>query len=434
MRDNSVIEIDLGAIDHNVRLLRRIVCTTGAECLICPIIKADAYGLGATRIAKTLLASGAEMLAVHTPAQATELINAAVSAAILVLMPVRQIERTDELYRGLICGRLHLAVHDPAHLDELIAIAERYGAAIPVHLEVDTGMTRGGCPYEDAAVVIRRISSHPRLKLAGLFTHFADAEHDVEFTDRQLAMFDRLIEENEQHISKQCVIHAASTFATLRAQRYHKMMVRIGLAWAGYGMDEIDGGEVIADGQHLRPCVRWISRLTHIRTVPAGTRVGYGQKWTCRRASAIGVVPVGYADGFPVNAGWRDGSERGAMVGVVLQGPKERLVLYAPVVGAVSMDQMTIDLTDALEGPGGAAVSVGMPVELISPQAQAPNHLPRLAELGGTFSHEMMCRLNPRLRRTYHMSGGGTAHAVAGLVASAASSPPEGCSAGGFGG
>jgi alanine racemase len=413
MRENSVIEINLTAVAHNVRLLRRII---GPACALCPIVKADAYGLGATRIAKTLLSSGADMLAVYTPGQAAELIHGAVTAPVLVLMPVREVERVDELYRGFICGRLHLTVHDAAHLDHLIALAERFGAAVPVHLEVDTGMTRGGCSLEDAPVLIRRIAAHRRLNLAGLFTHFACAESDAELTDLQLEQFNRLIEENAEHIPHTCIIHAASSFATLRAQRYHKSMVRIGLAWAGYGMDELvsgeSGGEVIADGQHLQPCLRWRSRIVQLRTVPAGTRVGYGQAWTARRTSLIGVVPVGYADGFPYGAGMRDDAgTRGkqaasaVQVGVELRTAAGALVRHVPVVGAVNMDQITIDLTDLTQGDGASSIGIETPVELVSPDPDAPNHLPRLAEAAGSFTHEMMCRLNPRLKRVYHLGG-----------------------------
>src|SRR5688572_10547247 len=190
MRDVSVIEVNLADLDHNMRILRQIV---GPECGICPIVKADAYGLGAARVAKRLSYDGADLLAVYTPDQAAELFRAAIGTRVLVLMPLRDIQRVDELYRGLISDRLQLTVHDLEHVNDLIAITERYGVTISVHLEVDTGMSRGGCGLPDAPMVLRKIVSCRRLQLAGIFTHFASAEADPEFTARQLADFDRFI-------------------------------------------------------------------------------------------------------------------------------------------------------------------------------------------------------------------------------------------------
>ncbi|HRP63036.1 MAG TPA: alanine racemase [Phycisphaerales bacterium] len=400
MRETSVIEINLAAVSQNVQLLKRII---GSNCLLCPIVKADAYGLGAVRVAKTLLSSGADMLAVYTAAQAAELMRGAISGSILVLSPVREVERVDDLYRGLICGRLHLTVHDEGHLNDLIILAERYGAPIPVHLEVDTGMTRGGCAIEDAPRLLRRIALHPRLNLAGLFTHFANAESDVEFTDRQLALFDDLIDRCKADIPTSCLIHAASTFATLRSNRFHKSMVRVGLAWAGYGMEEIDGGEVIAEGQHLQPCVTWRSHIVQLRSIHAGTHVGYGSRWTALRDSVIALVPVGYADGYPVRAGRVDEGGKTSSVAVLARSSSGGTAVprFAPVVGAVNMDQITVDVTDVV---ADCAVAVGTEVELITPDSSAPNHLPRLADCGGTFAHDMLCRLNPRLKRHYTMN------------------------------
>lgn len=392
MHDTNIIEVNLSAVSHNIRLLRQIV---GPECVLCPIVKADAYGLGATRVAKTMLGAGAHMLAVYTPNQATELVNAAISAPILVLMPVRNVDRTDELYRGLICGKLHLTVHDTDHLQSLIAISERFGAGIPVHLEVDTGMARGGCSLEEAPALLERIARHPRLELAGLFTHFAHAEEDVELTERQLATFDSLVADNAEFIPKTCAIHAANTFATLRAQRYHKSMVRIGLAWAGYGMESLNGGEIIADGQHLQPAVTWRSHIVQLRRIPAGATVGYSSRWRADRPTTLAAIPVGYADGYPALAGHTSANKSGASVGVRCG----ESLHFVPVVGAVNMDQIMIDVTDLCDDT--SAIQIGTEVELISADASAPNHLPRIAELAGTFSHEMMCRLNPRVKRHY---------------------------------
>lgn len=403
MSDSSVIEIDLPAIGRNMRLLREVV---GSDCRLCPMVKADGYGLGAVRISRTLVAAGADMLAVYTPGQATELFQAALGVPILVLMPVREVSRVDELYRGFICGKLHLTVHDEDQLRQLIHLAERFGAAIPLHLEVDTGMSRGGCSVSDAPKLLQRIATHPRLKLAGLFTHFASAEADTSFTDEQHTAFEELIASNEQHIPDDCLIHAANTFTTFRHERFHHSMVRVGLAWAGYCTEEMAGPELLAKGEELEPTITWASSIVQIKSIPAKTPVGYGSKWRAKRDSVIGLIPVGYADGYPVTAGTpkrRPGQHTtGASVGVLAEGMNTSAVQYAPVIGAVNMDQITVDLTDIVDALGDAReLKVGTRIELISSDPDAPNHLPRLARSCGTFAHEMICRLNPRLRRVY---------------------------------
>jgi len=401
MRDVSVIEINLSDLDHNMRTLRSMV---GPECGICPIVKADGYGLGAARIAKRLVFGGADLLAVYTPEQAAELFRAAIGCKVLILMPVREIARVDELYRGLISDRLQLTVHDNAHVSDLISITERYGVVINVHLEIDTGMSRGGCAVEDAPALLQRIATAKRLHLAGVFSHFVGAENDLDFTQRQLKTFERIIDENRSLLNPDTRIHIANSFGLLRGKAFHQTMVRIGLAWAGYGIEWMNAGEAVPQADKLRPIVTWKSRVVQVKTIEAGTPVGYGSAWTSKRRSMIGLVPVGYADGYPIALGNKDLNPKGTSVGVVLDGddvPASNS--FVPVVGAVNMDQITIDLTDvaAAAERDGRPVGVGTLVELISPDVDAPNHLPTLARMAGTIPHEMLCRLNPRLKRVY---------------------------------
>jgi alanine racemase len=399
MRDPSVIEVDLTAVTRNMRVLRRIV---GSSCGICPVVKADAYGLGAGRIAKVLVHAGAEMLAVYTAGQAAELLRAAVGCPVLVLMPIREIGRADELYRSLVCGRLHLSVHDAGHLAELIRLSERYGTRIPLHVEIDTGMSRGGCSLHEAPTILRRIVADPRLELAGLYTHFASAETDDDATRRQDDRFEQLLRDCADLIPASCIIHAANTGATIRDRRYHRRMVRVGQAWAGYGPDSIVGGHLIDDAQHLQPAVTWSSEIVHLKWVDAGTPVGYGSTWVAPRRTLIGLVPVGYADGYPLSLSAGTMRARSASVAVWIDTTHGVERRFAPVVGRINMDQVTIDVTDVAAEHAGQPLSVGAVVELITPDRGAPNHLTRLAEAAGTNPYELLCRLSARIRRVYH--------------------------------
>jgi alanine racemase len=419
MHEPSCVEVNLSALDHNMAAIRRLV---GPECKLCPIVKADAYGLGASRVARRLATAGADLVAVYSLPQAAELglgvgsssehSPAPLGVPVLVLMPVADIRRGDETSRMLMSGRLHLTIHDLAQCEALGAIAERFATVIPVHLEVDTGLSRGGARPEEAARLLDRIAKDPRFVLKGVFTHFASSRTDREATDAQLAIFDNLLTANAHALAEDTDVHVASTYALFRHRRYHRSMVRFGLAWAGFGLEELDGGEMELGDDLLRPCLRWRSRIVQVKRIPAGTAVGYGSRWVAKRPSTIGLIPVGYADGFPVYRPDLTGPEssnaqpqRIAVLREVARGARTEIVReFAPVIGAVNMDQITVDLTDLdllTQRDGG----VGLSVELVSPDPTAPNHLPRLAARSGMIPHEMLCRVHPKIPRIYSVDG-----------------------------
>jgi len=394
MRDTSVVEIDLSAIDANMRALRRLV---GDDVALCPVVKADAYGLGAARLAKRLVADGASMLAVYTAEQAAEVIRAAAGVPILILMPLWEIDRTDQIYRYLVEGRLHLTVHGADHLAAIDRIAWRFGTVIPLHIEIDTGMSRGGATAAEAGDMLAMIAKSRWLKLAGICTHFSSADADDDSAREQLRRFKAILGKHCALVPADCLIHAASTSAVLRNAVFHLGMVRVGIAWMGFGEELLRCDERAGEQIALQPAITWSSRIVHIKSIQKGETVGYGRRWRAERATRLGLVPVGYADGYPSMFGRTvegDADVPGAQVGV--HGPGGRIA-FVPVVGAINMDQITIDLTDI---PAGQ-VEVGTAVELISRDPAAPNHVPRLAQLAECVPHEILTRINPRLRRLY---------------------------------
>lgn len=394
MQDTSTIDIDLAAIDHNMSVIRRVV---GDRCALCPIVKADAYGLGVSRVARRLVAAGAEMLAVYSLRQAIET-AAAVNGAtpILVLMPVTDIAREDELVRLMLGGQLHLVVHDESNLAALEACAQSIGVTLPVHLEIDVGMSRGGARPDEAARILQAIHDGGRLSLRGIFAHFSHSRCDAAVTARQLEAYDAVVAANRHLIPDDVIEHVASTYALARSTRYHRSMVRFGLAWLGYGLEELDApGAIMAPGD-LRPVVRWSSHIVQAKQVPAGTAVGYGSRWTAPRHSTIALVPVGYADGFPTQ---RDGAS--GSLWVRLHAPGGAFV-DAPVVGAVNMDQITVDVTGLDQADPRAWI--GCEVELVSRDRASRAHLPNLAAAAGQIVHEALTRLNPRIARTVSTS------------------------------
>ena len=383
MSATSWLEIDLDRLDANVAAMRRVL---GPGPGICAVVKADAYGLGAIPVARRLERSGIEMLAVYAPDQAAHLWAAGIRTPLLIFMPARGLALDGELAAPLRQGRLHLSVHHPDELADLDDRAAALGVPIPVHLHLDTGMSRAGLDTGQLAAICRRRSEWPGLRLAGLYTHFAAAEDDLPFTRQQMAAFAAAVRPWRSALGPDLLVHAANTFAAHRDRGFHLSMVRTGLGLYGYG-PQLMSGELAVRGPTVQPIVRWVSRIVHVRRYPAGATVGYNRTHRLDRDSRLALVPAGYADGYPLGLGNR------ALVRV---RPADAPPVDAPVRGKVNMDQIVIDLTDA-----PAAAGVGTEIELISGDLDAPCALPRLAALAGSSCYEMLCRLSSRLPRRY---------------------------------
>ena len=384
----SRLDIDVAAIGRN---LKRLQAEIGSSCGLCPVVKSDAYGLGLRRIAPALEAGGATMLAVYAPQEAALLLKPICSIPLLVLMPVRQLSAVDALYPGLRSGQVHLVVHDEQHLEELSKLAAELDELLHLHLKVDTGMHRGGCMAERTPQLVDRIMDDSRLHLAGLCTHFGDSADCRDSTRRRRAMFDAVLDSCIDRLDSDCLVHCANTAAVFRGPAFHRSMVRVGLGWTG----ACPPGEVrdaSSSSQALEPVVRWTSRIIQSRLVEAGEPVGYHGQWVTPRDSIIGVVPVGYADGYP-----QPTSQNEEIVVGVFRG--ERFIGTAPVVGVVCMDQLIVDLTDVITSVEEA---LGCGIELLSQDVDAPNGLLALSRSTGIKPHALLSCLHPRVERRYH--------------------------------
>lgn len=443
---SSRVEIDLRALDHNLKVLRSVVthspaadapeAPARAPVSICAVLKQDAYGMGAVRIAKRLLTANTggaggggpvEMLAVYALEEVRELTEANVNPPILVLKPISDLDRTDPTYRVAAAGRLHLSLHDLDQLTHLERLVTRLGFSIPVHVYVDTGMGRGGALPEEATQIIRRIAASPgggaagasgaRIRLAGVMTHFASPCTDPAFTREQARTFREWAAAVRPMLPNQgagLALHAANTCGTLRSEKYHGTMVRVGQSLFGYGPEGVPDADSLGFAEaarSLQPAVRWASSIVHIKEIPAGFPVGYGSTWHAPnrrggRPTRIALVPVGYADGYSrslsnlgqVGLSGRRWDPKG-------QGPQNpgghepacAPAAIAPVVGRVSMDQITLDVTDI---PPQLAY-VGAEVELAGMDRAAANYLPTVAQAAGSIAHEFLCRIGPRVERVY---------------------------------
>lgn len=391
MDELSRLDIDLAAVGRNLQRLRQVI---GPRCHICTVVKADAYGLGSRRIVPAMESAGVTMLAVYTPREAAELISPTSRLPILILMPVRHVSPVDDLHRGIRTGQVHFVVHDADHLDCLEELAIELGHLLHLHLKVDTGMHRGGCLAESAPGLLDRIVDHPHLHLAGLCTHFSSSASSEETTIQQRAVFDAVLDACIDRIDSDCLIHCANTAAVFRGQAFHRSMVRIGLGWAG-ACPPGPVHDASPEAKTLEPVVRWTSRIIQVRHIEEGDRVGYDGRWQAKRNSVIGVIPVGYADGYPPIP-WEAGVQLPVRVVGILK--QDQLIGHVPVVGTVSMDQVIVDLTDLSALPGDG---LGVGVELLSRSADAPNGLLMLAESAGLKPHALLSCIHSRIPRRY---------------------------------
>lgn len=415
-----------------------------AKIGVCAVLKQDAYGCGAARIGKRLAASGADSIAVYSLDEARAIADAVPTIPILVLMPVHGVERTDSLYRHAAAGRLHLTLHGHDQFACVSEMAARIGATIPVHIQIDTGLARGGCGVDAARGLVEKVIQSQKIRLGGIMTHFTAPCCDDQATREQARMFrdfvqsaapmlKAAVEQGAKGAQKadQIMLHAANSCAAFRSRAYHGTMVRVGQALLGFGSEDVcehQPFEFLAKMRSLEPAVRWTSSLVHVQDVAPGWGVGYASTWRAPlrpdgRMTKIALVPVGYADGYPRTLGGKGGGGPGyvGLTGRVFErrGAAESEdagrpladdgsalpTVYAPVVGRVSMDQITVDVTDVpeqyLRFTKSGNDTVGPEVELYSRLRTAPNFIARMAEAGGSITHELLCRISQRVERVY---------------------------------
>ncbi len=363
-------EIDLGALAGNLRRLKSEV----APARVLAVIKADAYGHGAVEVARALEASGVDMLGVALLEEGAEVRRAGIAAPILVLGVPRPAQ--------LPYYRRYDLTPVVSGMDQLLMWREHLagpgGHRQAIHLQVDTGMTRLGIHETELPRALEAIRDSPHLDLAGLLSHFADADDLAsERNADQESRFHRLLESVPADMLAGVTVHLANSAAALHRPASRHDLVRLGLAL--YGYDPAD-----PSGTRVEPVMSVKTRAVLVRDVAPGTRVSYGGRWTAERPSRIAVLPIGYADGYA----WR------------LTGKAEALVRgrRVPVVGAVSMDMIFADLTDL---PDAASIGVGEEVVLLGRQGAERITAVDLAERVETIPYELLCLLGLRLARRY---------------------------------
>ena len=371
-RLHAQARVDLAAIRGNVEALR---ARTRAEVLA--VVKADGYGHGLLPSARAALAGGATWLGTALVEEALALRAAGLTGPRVLAWLLGPGERWADAVRA----DIDLSVNALWALDEVVDAAREAGTTARVHLKVDTGLGRGGATpgdWPDLVDAARKAEADGTVKVVGLWSHFAYADAPGHETiRRQAAEFSRAVGHAEGAGLQPEVRHLANSAATLTAPEHHFDLVRPGLAV--YGLSPVpDVAGPAAYG--LRPAMTLTASLILAKRVPAGSGVSYGHIYTTDRETTLGLVPLGYADGVPRNAG---------NVGPVFAAGRRRTI-----AGRVCMDQVVLDLGDDPAASGDEVVLFG-PGDGGEPTAQD------WADATGTISYEIVTRVGPRVPRVY---------------------------------
>lgn len=356
-------EIDLSALTENVKNLKAL---TPDSCGYIGVVKANAYGHGAVPVAKELEQLGVDYLAVACIDEAIELRDNGIRGAILIL-GVTPVSRIDEIIQY----DFTQSVSDLEMATELSNLAVVENKAISIHVKVDTGMSRLGFSVESVSEIKTTVSL-PMLDCKGIFTHFANADCDPEYTRFQLSGFELLLTQLKSVGVEIPICHCGASGAVLNYPESHMDAIRGGIAMYGHYPDPM-----VEQACKLKPVMSLKTRVAMIRNMEAGAKVSYGGTRTLERPSRVAILPVGYADGYN-----RLLSDR---YHVLIGGEK------APILGRICMDMCMVDVTDI------AHIQVDDEVLLFGEALP----IEELARVVGTISYEILCGITRRVPRVY---------------------------------
>lgn len=373
MRSDLIAKINTDNLIHNYKALR---ACCHADVKFCAPLKGDAYGHGVNIVAPVLQEAGADYAAVATIGEAVELRKLGWKPPILVMgnvLAVSDPKERRERIEAVVEHDLSLSIMDENTVLHLVRAEPRRRVA--VHVMFDSGMGRMGAMPDTAGELLRSVKRASCLRLVGFYSHFATADSQNQDTaGRQLATYQQVSSALAELLPPRTIRHLANSAATITFPDAHMDMVRPGLAMYGY-----HPAEHMRQLIDLRPILRLLSHLTMVKEVPAGHCVGYGQTFTTKRPTRLGIIPVGYFDGF------LRGLSNAAWVGTP-EGD-------APLIGRVSMDQIIVDLTDL------PPMSPGTEVTLIDDRPNRPNSVAAIAKRLETIPYEVTGMLGPRIQR-----------------------------------
>lgn len=368
-RCRAWVEIDLAALRHNVQQLAHYL---EPQTALMAVVKADAYGHGAVTIAQTALAAGAQWLGVATVPEGLELRQAGIDAPILVMGAVQ----TPAEVQAIAQWQLQPTLVSPKQaliFSEVLSLGAT--SPLPVHLKLDTGMSRLGCPWQQAQGFVQFVQRLPHLTIASVYSHLATADDpDPTVLRQQHQRFEAAIADIRALFPTLPRLHLANSAATLAYPQLHYDLVRVGLALYGlYPAPHLN------TTLSLQPVMQVKARITHLKSIQPGTGVSYGHQFVASRPMQLAVVGIGYADGVP--------RALSNQLSVLIDGQA------VPQVGAITMDQLMIDVTEL------PPLQEGKVVTLLGTSGDRSITADTWATLTGTISWEILCGFKHRLPR-----------------------------------
>ena len=369
-QERAWVEVNLAALTHNVRQVKQVLAP---RTDLLAVVKADAYGHGAVTVAQTALEAGAQWLGVATIPEGIELREAGITAPILVLGATN----TAAQIRAIAHWQLQPTLCTPKQAFIFSeTMAERGTPAdLPVHLKLDTGMSRLGTDWQDAATFAQVVDRLPHLKIASVYSHLATAEWlDRTVANQQQQRFNQAIAQIRQSGITPPRLHLANSAGTLTNPGLHYDLVRVGLALYG-----LYPAEHLRSQITLQPVLQVKARITQVKTIQPGTGVSYGHRFVADREMTIAVVAIGYADGIPRNLS--------NQMHVLVQGQR------VPQIGAITMDQLMLDVSQVPNLREGDVVT------LLGQDGDHTIAADDWATALGTISWEILCGFKHRLPR-----------------------------------
>ena len=362
------VDIDLGALRQNFRKVKEKI---SSQTAILSVVKANAYGHGASQVAKVLVEESSDVLGVSSIEEGVALRQDGITVPILILGSIFPFDNFPYLFDY----RLTPTIASREAAEALQSVAVSRGAAINVHLKIDSGFGRIGVSPSKALDFITFTTTLSALSIEGIYTHFASADMDPEYTQHQLQAFQTILEDSRAICSPRW-IHAANSSALLRFPNAHGTLVRPGLAL--YGVDPYLGSESVIE---LKPVLSWKTRVVYLKWIPERFPISYARTWISKRPTRVATLAVGYADGYP-----RALSNKGY---VLVHGQR------ASIIGRITMDMIMVDVTDIAE------CRVGDEVVLIGSQGEDKVLSGDLARMAQTNAYEILCRIGSRVPRFY---------------------------------
>lgn len=364
------VEIDLEALSHNVRQLVQFL---SPHTQLMAVVKADAYGHGSVTVAQTALESGASWLGVATVPEGIQLREGGIKAPILILGATH----TPEQIYAIAQWKLQPTLCSPKQALIFSSILEtiQQGSPIPVHIKLDTGMSRLGTNWQEAEEFVQLVQRLPHLAIASIYSHLATADSpDLAIMQEQHRRFEEAIAHIKATGIKIPSLHLANSAATLADSTLHYDMVRVGLAIYG-----LHPATHLANKVNLKPVLQLNARVTQVKTIAAGTGVSYGHQFTAPQEMRLAVVGIGYADGVPRNLSNK--------IQVLIRGQR------VPQIGTITMDQLMLDVSTIPDLQEGEIVT------LLGAQGKEQISADDWAEKLNTISWEILCGFKHRLPR-----------------------------------